>query len=500
MINRTLLYWSKGIKNSTTTTCIRQYSSTSNSQSSVNNESNKKIIDKIDKVMTSVRRKYQINSIVELQSKIKQEVLDNSNNLDTKEKEEQEQEYNDEDINSEFENVLLSLNDISSTTTTNKTDQQQSTLIPNIVFENIEREFEKVMGSLDIKQKEPLIVGVSGGPDSMALCFLLKNYCRKYNLKLIAVTIDHQLTHHQDTKSEDIEFLKQTLKSMAVKSVIKTIDYQDGKPPNSALMKKLRDHRITILIDTAKQFQSQYLFYGSNKSDQIETLIHRIQRNSGLYGLSSMSNTVTVAQNSNHHHTHHPPKPIKLVRPLLSATKEDLLAFCIHNQVPYYVDPCNNNTSFSRNQTRTVINQSLSPSDKRYLLDGLSVGIDIFHSLKNHGEHFITRLCNEVILKSIHKQVPIIRIPFRYIEQLPEFLKIKLLYHLNCMLIGQFNFFQMNAYQQFLLNFFKNPTKPYVFQNIMLYIQDNDLIAQLSIPKSQNTQPITQHTFEFSGY
>ncbi|KAF2076750.1 hypothetical protein CYY_001939 [Polysphondylium violaceum] len=490
----TLLYnCSKGIKNSYI--CItqqqqQQYYSNSTCTTSINESNNKKMVDKIDKVMSSVRKKYQIDNIVELQSKIKQDqsnlvkqqqhpdVVNNSSN-------------NNENINSEFENVLLSINDLSSikTTTTDKQQQQviQENLIPNIVFENIEKEFEKVMGSLDIMKNETFIVGSSGGPDSMALCFLLRNYCRKYNLKLIAVTIDHQLAE----RSEDIDFLKETFKQLGIKSIVKKIDHQDGGPPNTALMKRLRDHRISILVDLAKQYQCQKIFYGSNKSDQIETFIHRIQRNSGLYGLSSMSVVSPVTSKLW--------KPIDLVRPLLSATKEELLAFCRHHQIPFYVDPCNANKSFRRNQTRSTIN-SLSATEKRQLIQGLAIGVDIFQSLKNQGQHFINRLCNEVILKSVDKQVPIIRVPFRYIEALPDFLKIKVLYHINCLLAGQFNFFQINAYQQFLSNFSNNPTKPYAFQNIMIYLQDNDLVAQLSLNKPHHCQPITQHKFDFAGY
>ena len=164
----------------------------------------------------------------------------------------------------------------------------------------IYKKFEK-----NLKLNEDFIVAVSGGPDSLALCFLSKIYAIKKHLKVKYFHVDHKL---RNNSTKEAKFVKLLLKKFSTNLEILT---WIGKKPKSNIQSIARDKRYRLMMNKAKKLKINNILLGHHKDDLIENFFIRILRGSGLNGMVSFDQRTNL-QN------------INLIRPLLKFSKNNL--------------------------------------------------------------------------------------------------------------------------------------------------------------------------------
>ena len=205
----------------------------------------------------------------------------------------------------------------------------------------IYKKFEK-----NLKLNEDFIVAVSGGPDSLALCFLSKIYSIKKHIKVKYFHVDHKL---RNNSTKEAKFVKLLLKKLSTNLEILT---WIGKKPKSNIQSIARDKRYKLMINNAKKLKIKNILLGHHKDDLIENFFIRILRGSGLNGMVSFDQKTNL-QN------------INLIRPLLKFSKQNLeyITKKIFNN--YVKDPSNKNDEFKRVKIRNFIkNLELEGLDK----------------------------------------------------------------------------------------------------------------------------------------
>ena len=210
----------------------------------------------------------------------------------------------------------------------------------------IYKKFEK-----NLKLNENFIVAVSGGPDSLALCFLSKIYSIKKHLKVKYLHVDHKL---RNNSTKEAKFVKLLLKKLSTNLEILT---WVGKKPKSNIQSIARDKRYTLMMNKAKKLKINNILLGHHKDDLIENFFIRILRGSGLNGMVSFDQR-TKLQN------------INLIRPLLKFSKKNLEHITKKVFKNYVEDPSNKNDEFKRVKIRNFIkNLELEglDNDKFYL-------------------------------------------------------------------------------------------------------------------------------------
>ena len=193
------------------------------------------------------------------------------------------------------------------------------------------KKFEK-----DINLNQDFIVAVSGGPDSLALCFLSKIYSIKKHLKVKYLHVDHKL---RKDSTKEAKFLKLLLKKFTDNLEILT---WIGKKPKSNIQSIARDKRYELLTKKAKKLKINNILFGHHNDDLIENFFIRILRGSGLKGLVSFDRKINY-QN------------INLIRPLLKFSKTDLKKITKKVFDNYIEDPSNKNAEFKRVKIRNFI-------------------------------------------------------------------------------------------------------------------------------------------------
>ena len=184
-----------------------------------------------------------------------------------------------------------------------------------------------------------ILVACSGGPDSMALLYLLQDIAthRHTMYKIGVAIVDHCI--RPESKNE-VLWLQHQVEELGLPFYSATFDV----PRLSKEYKKSeetigRQIRYQWLNEIARSEGYDYISVAHHKDDQAESILAHIIRGSGLNGLTGMS----VVQSE---------YAIPVVRPLLDVTKENLLAYIGTKHISYCVDSTNEDVRYQRNRIR----------------------------------------------------------------------------------------------------------------------------------------------------
>ena len=196
----------------------------------------------------------------------------------------------------------------------------------------MEEHFSDIMSGSD-----DIAVGVSGGGDSMALCYALSAFFSGDKKKVIhALSVDHRL---REEAAQEVTHVAEELKGMAnIHHHVLTWEY-DNKP-SARIQEKARQARYDLMTDYMRKEGISYLFLGHHMDDQAETVLFRLAKGSGLDGLGGMS------------FIHEMSDDIVLCRPFLEERKADILSFCGEKDIRYIDDPSNHSEGYARVRLR----------------------------------------------------------------------------------------------------------------------------------------------------
>jgi tRNA(Ile)-lysidine synthase len=190
--------------------------------------------------------------------------------------------------------------------------------------------------TIDLTAEKNVAVAVSGGGDSLALTFLLFDWCVKNGKKLHALTINHGL---RAEATDEAQWVSQLLKSHGIKH--KTLNW-DGEKPTSRIQETAREIRYKLLSDYCHAQKIRCLFLAHHGQDQIETILFRLCKGTGLDGLAGMSEVTST-------------DGIFLIRPLLSCSHSQLLATMQKRNIDWIEDPSNSNNKYARVRIRNIL-------------------------------------------------------------------------------------------------------------------------------------------------
>ena len=207
--------------------------------------------------------------------------------------------------------------------------------------------FTKILTNHSLKDR--FILGLSGGPDSIALLHLLKNFNSSnlhFNVKIFPVIVDHSIRINSSIESKKIKEYSQKL---GFKAKIKKIR---EKVPRTNIQNWARVHRRNLLIEEAIKTNS-HLILGHHLDDQAETIFMRLNKGSGLKGLIGMK-IVNDWQG------------IKIIRPLMIFKKKLIIQYIFEKNLFHVIDPSNDNIKFERVSTRKLLKKIDSQSENSF--------------------------------------------------------------------------------------------------------------------------------------
>ncbi|MDB5516957.1 MAG: tRNA lysidine(34) synthetase TilS [Tardiphaga sp.] len=190
----------------------------------------------------------------------------------------------------------------------------------------------------DWKAVPAIVLAVSGGPDSVALMWLMARWraAQSRGPRLMAITVDHGLRAEAAREAREVKRLAGTL-DLPHRTVRWT-----GPKPRTGLPAAARDARYRLLAKAAGAIGATHILTAHTRDDQAETLLMRMSRGSGLAGLAAM------ARQSER-------DGVVLARPFLHLPKSRLVATLIKARIGFAVDPTNEDTNFTRPRFRALM-------------------------------------------------------------------------------------------------------------------------------------------------
>tara|TARA_Y100001970_G_scaffold27252_1_gene33162 strand:- start:7211 stop:8281 length:1071 start_codon:yes stop_codon:yes gene_type:complete len=203
------------------------------------------------------------------------------------------------------------------------------------------RSFSENFTDLNIKKR--MAIAVSGGPDSMALCFLVNCYkfTKNNNIQPKFYLVDHGL---REGSSSEAKLVRQHLYQKKIN--LKIIKWK-GKKPKSNIQSLARKKRYEILFTECKRLNIQKVVTAHHQDDVYETFFSRLLRGSGTEGLTSFKDVEKkfIFKGC----------PITVSRPLLDLNKQDLI-YISKKVFDFFIDdPSNEIEIFQRVRLRKLI-------------------------------------------------------------------------------------------------------------------------------------------------
>ena len=204
--------------------------------------------------------------------------------------------------------------------------------------------YEYLKKEINLLDRDVIVIGCSGGPDSMALLYILQEIRKSKQLLLVCAHVNHNV--RCESKDEE-SFLRQYCQENNILFESMTIEnYGDDNFHNEA-----RKIRYEFFESIVNKYKAKYLMTAHHGDDLIETILMRIVRGSTLKGYAGFEKQI---QKDNY----------VLVRPLVFATKADIEQYDNEHNIPYVTDKSNFKGKYTRNRYRKEILPFLKQEDK----------------------------------------------------------------------------------------------------------------------------------------
>ena len=204
--------------------------------------------------------------------------------------------------------------------------------------------YDYLLNSINLSDDDTIVVGVSSGPDSMALLYILKDLQNTIGFKIIVAHVNHNI--RSESREEALFLEDYCLKNDLVYEYMKIEKYGDDNFHNES-----RNIRYNFYRNLIEKYSANYLMTGHHGDDLIETVLMRLVRGSSIKGYSGFANYVDLGN-------------YKIIRPLIFVTKSDIEEFNKKNNIPYRIDKSNYKDKYTRNRYRMNVLPFLKNEDK----------------------------------------------------------------------------------------------------------------------------------------
>ena len=204
-----------------------------------------------------------------------------------------------------------------------------------------------------ISFNDKILVGVSGGLDSVSLLRYLLSLKEEYNLSIYIAHLNHMLRGKESDK--DAGFVKKIAEELKLSYKIENYDINECYKNNSLTLEETaREIRYKFYLRTAKIFKANKIALGHNADDQVETILMRLIRGCGLEGLKGI-----------------PPVRKSIIRPLIECARGDIEEYCRKYKLKYRMDLTNKKPIYFRNKIRLELLPILSEEYNGNIKDNL---------------------------------------------------------------------------------------------------------------------------------
>ena len=263
-----------------------------------------------------------------------------------------------------------------------------------------------------LSDRDHVLIGLSGGPDSVCLAVILDKLREDFHLSLSAVYIDHAL--RPDEVKRELEFCEGLCKELRISFHRRTLDVRKYAKDNGLnLQEAARELRYAAYEEVSLSINAGRTALGHNADDQAETVLMRLFRGSGRKGMTGI-----------------PPVRKKIIRPLIEVERKDIEEFLLQNTgaycntssrangrspLPYVIDSSNLKEDYFRNWIRLSLMGEIRKRNPAVVRDICRTAC-IFREEDEYLEIIVTKTLMRLISRKSESSIELFLSPLEKIE------------------------------------------------------------------------------------
>lgn len=217
---------------------------------------------------------------------------------------------------------------------------------------------EKVMKTINkynmIKNGDKVVIGVSGGPDSMSLLNILNNLKEKLNIKIYVAHINHMI---REEANEETEYVRKFCNKLGIDFFAKKIKVEEeAKKLKIGTEEAGRIIRYAFFEEIANMVGANKIATAHNSNDNAETVLMNIIRGTSVSGLKGIEKV----------------RDGKFIRPIIECNRDEIEEYCKEQNLDPRYDKSNKENIYTRNKIRNLLIPYLQKEFNPNIIEGIN--------------------------------------------------------------------------------------------------------------------------------
>lgn len=232
-----------------------------------------------------------------------------------------------------------------------------------------------------IQKGDKIVIGVSGGPDSMCLLDSLYYLKDKLNIEIFVAHINHMIRKEAD---EETEYVKDYCKNKNIKCYVKKVEVEKlAKEQKLGTEEMGRKIRYEFFKEIAKKENANKIATAHNLNDNVETVLLNLLRGTGVSGLKGIE--IKRIEND-----------IEYIRPIRECERKEIEEYCEKQKLNPKVDKTNLESIYNRNKVRNDLIPYLKREFNPNILEGINRLSDIAREEEEYFDEIIAKQYEEL--------------------------------------------------------------------------------------------------------
>lgn len=244
-----------------------------------------------------------------------------------------------------------------------------------------------------IQNGDKIVLGVSGGPDSISMLDILNEIridkTNNLDFNIVVAHVNHMI---REEAGEDLEFVKNFCNKISVEFYSKSIDIQKIANNNKIGTEEAgRNARYEFFDEILEKTNSNKIAIAHNKNDKVETIIMNMLRGSGIAGLKGIE----------------PIKNNKYIRPLIECERYEIENYCKEKNIEARIDRTNFENIYTRNKIRNIIIPYIKKEFNPNIIQTMDRLSELVKEEDEYLEELVEQKYQEMLLEEKTKEIVI---------------------------------------------------------------------------------------------
>ena len=233
-----------------------------------------------------------------------------------------------------------------------------------------------------INKNDTIVIGVSGGPDSMCLLHILNLLKEELEFNIVVAHINHMI---REEAEEETRYVQEYCEKIGVQCFIKRIDViKKAEAEKSGTEEAGRKARYDFFEEVLDKVNGNKIAIAHNSNDNAETVLMNIFRGSGTSGLKGIE----------------PIRDNKFIRPLIECERKEIEKYCEDNKLEPKIDKSNFENIYTRNKIRNILIPTIQKEFNTNIIESLNK----LSLLAREEEEFVQKYIEELVQNELLEQ------------------------------------------------------------------------------------------------